>query len=49
MLTTSEHDNPALHGFLKEGAEGVQKQLGNEWKKEKVRFWKAYAKKMEVM
>lgn len=45
MLTTSEHDNPALHGFLKEGAEGVHKQLGNEWPKIKARFWKAYAAK----
>ncbi|WP_165043748.1 HNH/ENDO VII family nuclease [Adlercreutzia sp. ZJ138] len=46
MLTTSEHDNPALHGFLAEGAEGVQAQLGSAWDKQRQAIWKAFAAKI---
>ncbi|NHM16220.1 hypothetical protein GMI69_06055 [Eggerthellaceae bacterium zg-887] len=46
MLTTSEHDNPALHGFLSEGAEGVQAQLGSAWDKQRRAIWKAFAAKI---
>ena len=46
MLTKSEHDHSALHGFL-EGAEGVQAQLGSAWTTQKKRIWKAVAEKIE--
>ena len=46
MLTTSEHDAPALHGFLAEGAEGVQAELGAAWDAQRKAFWKAFAAKI---
>ena len=48
MLTTSEHDNPALHGFLEEGAKGVHEILGSKWDAIRKKTWKAFAEKIET-
>lgn len=41
ILTESEHDNPALHGFLKRTETHGP---GTNWDSERQAFWKAYAK-----
>ena len=40
ILSQSEHDNPAIHGFLKRTEAHA---TGTNWDKERQAFWKAYA------
>ena len=40
ILSRSEHDNPAIHGFLKRTEAHVE---GNNWDAERQAFWKAFA------
>lgn len=47
MLTTSEHDSPALHGFLEDGEAGVHSELGVAWDAQRRAFWKAFVVKAE--
>lgn len=44
ILTTTEHDNPALHGFLKESEAHA---AGTNWDAERQAFWKAFASMVE--
>lgn len=41
ILTRAEHDNPALHGFLKISEAHAK---GTNWNAERQAFWKAFAK-----
>ncbi len=40
ILTQSEHDNPAIHGFLERTEAHAE---GNNWDAERQAFWKAFA------
>ena len=40
ILSQSEHDNPAIHGFLKNSEAHAP---GTNWDKERQEFWKAFA------
>ena len=40
IMTQSEHDNPAIHGFLERTEAHA---LGNNWDAERQAFWKMFA------
>ena len=40
ILTQSEHDNPAIHGFLDRSEAHA---AGTNWDSERAAFWKAFA------
>ena len=40
ILSQSEHDNPAIHGFLEKTEAHAQ---GTNWDAERQAFWKAFA------